>query len=218
MLRVLSELGTYRLNSRSTNKAADVVTYLDGIASDLPDGDDRLPEAETATSPERPDDPKPERRRQKQAPVIKKPFPGLVLNVASPSTLAVLRELKGLRIEDNPYACAVLTRVLLDLYTTDALKAINDQRIPQTAQARARKCLRLVDSDTVPLKDRAFPHMWNQLVDGTGDLSIDSMHLYLHRHDFEAHPELIRMQSEHYGPFLTAVDKYVEERAAGADA
>lgn len=211
MLKVLSDLGTYRLNSRSTNKAADVVAYLDGIAAELPDRDDRLPEAEPATAPEEPADSKPERRRQKQSTPVRKPFQGLVLNAASASTLAVLGELKGLRIDDNPYACAVLTRVLLDLYTNDVLTALGDKKIPQTTQARARKCLRLVDTDSRPLKDRAFPQMWNQLTDGTGDLSIDAMHLYLHRRDFKAHPELVRLQSEHYGPFLTAIDRYVED-------
>lgn len=214
MMRLLAELSTPALNSRTTNTAQQVVDYLDSIDQDLPTSEDRLPAAEPATAPTA--SAKPTKKRQKALPVLRRPFPNLVLNHAHPKTLAVLRELKTLKIDEYPYTCAILTRVLVDLYTRDVLAALKTPKIPDAPGARTLACLHLIDPPTNPRK-RKFPLIWDALNTGTGDLSIDAMHNYVHRHDYRATPDVVRNQSEHYGPFLAVLDDVVDARQRDED-
>lgn len=209
MLKLLSDLGTPALNSRSINKAADVDAYLERIDEDLPTADDRAdaprpPGASAAPPPAR------KKRRKKEPRVERKPYRQLTLAHGSTKTRAVLGEMKKLTFVDNTYTCVILNRVLLDLFTQDVLQAIG--KAPNYSSAKnLRACLELVDSARQMHKDRAFPQIHDALDKHTGALAIDSMHLYLHRTTTEATHDLPRMQCEYYQPLLEALDAYVED-------
>jgi hypothetical protein len=212
MHRVLSDLGTPRLNSRSTNKAADVVDYLDDIADDLPTSDNRLAESEPATSPSEANgqiQTKP-KRRTKREPIMRKPFVGLKLYHASPKTQSFLSEIQTLRIEDYPYALACSVRTLIDLYTADVIRALN-RKFKESPSARARDCLKLLDPPHTKHSDRRFPRIADALENNTGDLSIDTMNGFMHRPHHHPTADTIRKQVSDYQPWLQALDDYVEE-------
>jgi hypothetical protein len=214
MIKLLSDLGTPNLNSRSINKAADVDDYLDQVEEDLPTAQDRADEPRppgtgSAT-------PAPKKKRKKEPRTEKKPYRQLVLHHGSTKTRAVLGELKKLTFADNTYTCVILNRVLLDLFTQDVLTALG--KTPDYSSAKnLRACVELVDPSRQMHKNRKFPLIHDNLDKHAGPLAIDSMHLYLHRTTTEATHDLPRIQCEYYQPLLEALDDYVEERLTKSD-
>jgi hypothetical protein len=218
MLRVLTDLGTPKLNSRSVNKAADVLDYLDDIEEALPVAADRTsaPRAPSAgggttggesTTSSGSTTPPAKRKREKQP--ARKPFVGLKLAHASAKTRDVLKELQGFRFADQPNACVILNRVLIDCYIQDVLEAVG-KKVDQSPSKNMLTALRLIDPDSgVKANARRYPQLWNAVEKHTGELAIDSMHMYVHRPSFRATENAARIQSEIYQPFLEALDDYV---------
>ena len=228
MLRVLSDLGTPKLNSRSVNKADDVLDYLDDIAADLPGSADRAPAPRPpspgsggsgsgsgssgggggAPSPA-PPAPKPSAKREKQP--ARRPYAGLKLSHASAKTRAVLKEMQELRFDSFPNTCVILNRVLIDCYMQDILEAVGE-KVDQSPSKNVLTALRLVDTDAgVKAKDRKLPHLWNAVSTHTGELAVDSMHMYVHRVTFRATGDTGRVQCEHYQPFFEALEQYATD-------
>lgn len=220
MERVLGDLGTPQLNSRTTNKAADVTEYLDRISGDLPAKKDRLTEAEAPTAPsptETSGTSANKKGRRKQAPIMHRPFVGLDLNHASDKTRSFLAEIKKLRIEDYPYTLACSIRTLIDLYTADVQRVLQPDNVEESPSKRARQCLRLLDPDGTKPKDRRFPRIGDALADHTGDLSIDTMNGFMHRPHHNPTADTIRKQVAEYQPWLSALDDHVEDHLSAAD-
>lgn len=208
--RVLSDLGTPDLNSRTTNHAQDVIDYLDKIEQDLPKAADRLASPEEATPPsDSGAGRKPRSSRRKNDPVMRKPFVGMNLYHASDKTRAVLAELKTLRIDDYPYVLSGTIRMLIDLYTADVMRALG-KPVDDSPSKRAAACLNMVEPPSTKRRDRKFPRIADALATGTGDLSIDTMNGFMHRHSHNPVPDTIRVQCANYQPFLVALDEYVE--------
>lgn len=216
MHRLLSDLGTPELNSRSINVADDVVGYLDAIASDLPTSDDRVEAAHPAVGAPVGASERSTRSRRRKAPQpARRPYGSLQLTHGSGKTRAVLAEMKTLAYKDYAYTCAILNRVLLDLYSFDVLDALG-KKTGGGCNARVQRCLHLLDPHNTKPTDRRFPHIWDALASGTGELSVDSMHFFVHRHDYRAHPDIARTQCEAHEPFLRALDDLVEDTLRGS--
>lgn len=208
--RLLSDLGTSALNSRSTNRAGDVVNYLDQIQPELPRAGDRLSSAEEASEPTPAPVPTSPRPRRKQTQIMRKPFVGTHLYHASDKTRAVLTELKTLRIDDYPYVLSATIRMLIDLYTADVFRALG-KPVEDSPSKRTRKCLEMLEPPSTKARDRKFPRILDALATGTGDLSIDTMNGFMHRPNHNPTPDSIRIQVTEYAPFLLALDEYVEQ-------
>jgi len=210
MLKLLTELGTPALNSRSTNKAADVTDYLDKIQSELPTSADRLDAAQAATEPTSATAAtKSRRRRRTTTPPMRKPFQGLDLYHATDKTRRLLAEMRELRIDDNTHVLSVCIRTLVDLYTADVMSALKKSEIDSPSK-RAKKCLELTEPTNTLRKDRLYPRIWDAFASGIGDLSIDTMNAFMHRATHNPTADTIRVQVSDYQPWLQALDEYVE--------
>lgn len=217
MIRVLTDLNTPSLNSRTVNTADNVVDYLDRIHDELPRAAERT---ETPRSPTRgggntsasgtgdaAKEAATRARRAKQPP--RKPYTGLKLPNASSKTRAVLDEMQKLRFDQHPNTIVILTRVLIDLFCNDVIQELKLKE-KSTLADNLRTCLRLIDPDSgVPLKRRAHVAVWNGLETETGELSVESMHLYLHRKAATGTEQVARVQCEHYEKLFTALDAHV---------
>jgi len=212
VVRILTEVGTPALNSRSTNTAKDVVQYLDDIQDDLPRTKDRLAAAEEASAPPAGGGTAPSKRRRRRQPTpMRTPFQNLNLYHASAKTRALLAEMKQLKIDDNAHVLAACNRTLIDLYTADVLAALSEPE-EDSPSKRARKCLELLDPPGTRPRDRRFPLIANQLAAQTGELAIDTMNGYMHRANYHPTPDTVRIQVEYYQPWMQSLDEHVEEQ------
>lgn len=209
VVRLLSDLGTPRLNSRTTNKAAQVGEYLDSAAADLPTAAERLDAPQAPTDPGTSSTSATTRPRRRQQAPMRRAFANLNLYHASDKTRSVLGEMKRLVIDDNPYILSALNRMLIDLYTADVLRALRKSAIDSPSK-RTRHCLELIDGRDTKSKDRMFPRIWDALAKDVGDLSIDTMNGFMHRPHHHPTPTTIRVQCAEYQPFLEALDAHIE--------
>lgn len=221
IMRILTDLGTPALNTRTRNSAPQIRDYLDSIQDTLPGQDDRVPEAVTAGDTEPATDdgstttapsPTPPPQRTKHERIVKYPFRGLRLTHASPKTRKVLAEITRLPIDDHPHIVAASVRMLIDLYTADVWEALHPGQQIDSPSRRAKKCLNLIESLNTKSKDRKFPQVHNALAENLGDLSIDTMNGFMHRPNFHPTGDTIRVQVTYYEPFLNALDAEVTDR------
>lgn len=226
ILRMLTDLGTPRLNSRSINTQDDVGDYLDRVEEDLPRADDRTATPQPPSAPRGGVTPtggatgsstasaaRPAPKREKRPSA--KPYRGLKLRTARPKTKTVLEEMQALRFDTHSTTCIILNRVLIDLFCADVIEELG-AKSSNTLATNLRTCLRLIDTDeNVPLKRRKYTAIWNSLDTGTGELSVDSMHLYLHRAAAHGTEQAARVQCENYEPVLAALDARLEAHRAG---
>lgn len=207
--RVLSELGSTDLNSRTIHNKEQVDGYLDRITKDLPKAKDRLapgsapePSSKSEQSGGRP-------HRTKTDPIATSPYKGLQLASASSKTRQILGELQKFKFDSSPNTCVVMNRLLLDCFLNDAMDYIGGKA--EEIQPRATRALRQLDGGDVKTDKSRFPHVHAALSSGSGYLSIKTMHAWVHRHDFQADANAARTQCEHLRPFLEALDKAVQD-------
>lgn len=228
-VRILTDMRDRVISSRTLNTAADVLEYLATIEEDLP-AQDEIGDDDNAgdSGADQEDEEKPKRRKKAARPPAKKPFQSLTLRHANEKTKEILSELRRLTYKDHPYTIAILTRVLLDLYSADVLVAmkpddgkplterLNKVADNQTLAKRVRACLNLLEPNNTPARKRQFPRINDALSSTSGDLSVDSMHFYVHRSDYKSNPDTARHRCEEYEPFLKALETHLDEHAADA--
>jgi hypothetical protein len=196
--RIVTDIATDKVNTRTLNKKEDVEKYLVSLGKDLPDKKKKgsftaadfedqtsKPSTSTPTAPPKKSAPKQQRQSLSVIPS------GVRCSVKSARIKDVFGELRRLPLEKCPNSSAVLFRILLELsigYYLDKTKKI--QPLLAAAQKKGKS------SDWYPtlrqmldaiLKDASFtlPTMarkrLNKIVsDATSPLSVDGLDSYVH--------------------------------------
>jgi len=204
--KILEDLGTTALNSRSIHNRGDITDYLDSVKSFLPKDKDR--EFNEDPNPDAGEEPRASRPgRTPVARVARSPYRGLRLRCATTKTAAVLSDMQKLTYQGTPHMCVIGNRVLIELFMDDV---VQDLGITQSElRTRVTKVANKVEGGNLLPRDSAFPDVRNALAAGIGDLAIGSMQGYMHRPNFVANENTARAQCEGYRSFLEAVDAFV---------
>lgn len=196
--RILSDIANDKINTRTINKAKDVEDYLTKMGSDLPDKKKKgnftaadfedksaVPPAKPASPPGKPPAGKPKKSKS----VVPT---GARCAVKNERINEIFSELRGLKLDKNPNASAVLFRILLELAIGNYLD-ITKKIEPLLATAKKDK----KPSDWYPtlrqmldavLKDHTITTIpplarkkLNKLVsDKSSSLSVDGLDSYVH--------------------------------------
>jgi len=178
--------------------------YLSKLATDLPDRALYRSGAEPLVRPPRPKErPKPAPPRRTATPPTRI-FDGVNLANLSPRIAAILRELQQLNVDQVPNACAILTRVVIELAVSD----VYDQKGWTHAQFRdaVKRCLTTIDPKQASPEYQAVR---TGLQDGTSMFAVRTMHQFVHNQHFHAVPMEVRSIAANWAPFLIALDSLV---------
>jgi hypothetical protein len=196
--RILSDIATEKVNTRTVNKKEEIENYLTQIKADLPskkkgsftaaDFEDKRssPPPKQKTVP--PKGPSPKTRASKS--VIPH---GVKCTVKNKRINEIFDELRGMRLEKNPNASAVLFRILLELTISHYLdKTKKTDSLLDSAKIKEKKgndwCPTLRQLLGAILKDPAITTIprqarkkLNTLVsNSTSPLSVDGLDLFHH--------------------------------------
>ncbi len=204
--RILSDLSTGKVTVSALKSQVQRRTYILGLGADLPDETKYEADARPLVPPgmPRPPAPKP-KTKPTPSPAPPKPlFDGVRLTNLGSKIAAVLTELQQMDVDRFPNACAVLTRVVIDLAVTE----VHEKKGWSIGSLKdlVKKCVYEIDRTQTDAKYQAVRTGLN---DGTSMFAVKTIHAYLHNQHFSATPSEVRSIAANYSPFLSALDGLV---------
>lgn len=226
--KILSDIVSDKLNTRTINKKEDVERYLASIKGDLPDKKKKGSfnaadfEEKSTTAPARLTPTPPKRSGPRQSASV---IPtGVKCRVKNARITEVFDELRGLRLDKNPNASAVLFRILLELCTGHYLdKTKKIQPLLAAAQKKnkgtdwyptLRQMLDALLKDTsISIPTLARKRLNKLVSDKTSSLSVDGLDSYVHS---RFSPPVARELRHYWDTFEDLFVILLEEPAAPA--
>lgn len=219
--KILSDIASEKLTTRTINTKEDVKKYLSSINESLPD---KKKKGSFSASDF---DPKPATRGPKPAPATPKRSAaqrqssslvphGVACRVKSTRIAEIFKELRGLSLEKNPNASAVLFRILLELavgHYLDTTKKI----APLMAKARKdnkpsdwypplRHLLTVIlEDDTFSMPPLARKNLKKIVTDKQSSLSLDGLDAYVHNRFTPPTVRELRHFWDAFGPLFAVV-------------
>jgi len=201
LARIVSDIATEKVTSRSHNTNAEVEPYVKSLEQSLgklpPNKSKKVTPADEFIDPVKISPPPPPPKRKTSTPSPPKPPIGLIpksfrVAIQDDRIEAIVQELKELRIDDFPNAVAVLFRSLLDmavtkyvhetpeLQTQSAALAKRNNRPIDWAPTLKQHLSMILQTSTVPLPPEGRKSLTKFVSDTTQSLTLEVLNWFTH--------------------------------------